>query len=295
LVLAVATAAGLALPGSGGALPAGAQKWLGTWETNFGKVQIFRVYRKKSDYPDVNGKPQYYWAVEGGWTTKEGTSRTIAAALIDRNGFDTLEGCWKPSPEPTNCARILMFRKDDRITGGYWKNCRDYCKSHHPFKGERKHGVWLLGWRFRQRGKPEGGAEKTQSGGAGSLMSSNRRFDDNNEALDGSGVFHVDAEQQRVDIRIDRGNLFTSSVSTVALEIEGVVTRSESAECPVGAEVQVILADERTGRPDRITFIGQSSAREDPGQPDCRIKQRWISTDPDRVSIHIGVARESGR
>lgn len=295
LVLAV-VAAGVLLPGRGDALPRGAQKWLGTWETNFGRIVVHRVYRKKSETPDANNRPQYYWAAEGSWTTDTGDSRTIVGALLERNGFDTMGGCWKPSPEPTSCARILMFRSDDRITGGYWKTCRDYCKSHHPFKGTRTHGVWLLGWRLRQRGRPDGHKEiKTQTGGAGSLQSPDRHFNDRAEAVDGSRVFHIDeiaeGDNQRIDVRIDNGSLY-SSVSTLRLELQGRVTSSQNDRCPAGSGVIVVLVDERTGRPDRVAFGGRKNDPE--GHPDCLVAESWTSTDPQRVSVHIDNAHESG-
>src|SRR5689334_18435747 len=129
----------LALPTAGpAAVPKAAQKWLGTWSTNFGHLFVYDIYRAKSETVDVNGNPQRFWKFEATWIYRDDDNgadrRFIEGGVVGQN-FDQLGGCWTPSPEPTNCARILINRSGEKITGGYWKNCRDYCKSHHPFKG----------------------------------------------------------------------------------------------------------------------------------------------------------------
>src|SRR5436305_12529142 len=93
ITLAMAIAATALLTGGGGAggvtyVPPNATNvrwWLGSWDTNFGKVFFADVYRARSDVPDANGNPQYYWAATGSWTMPGGKNVTFSGAFDARD------------------------------------------------------------------------------------------------------------------------------------------------------------------------------------------------------------------
>lgn len=281
----------LALPtGSPATVPKDARRWIGTWSTNFGRVFIPEVIRKKSEIPDANGNPQYYWGVEAYWTPEDGDRRVIEAGLGGRNGsYDTLQGCWTPSPENTNCARILVFRKGDKITGGYWKNCRDYCKSHHPWQGVKRSGAFRVGFQFTQRGPKDGDRNvRTQSGGAGAIVAEDESdLDGLSQATTGTRVFHLlEDGQARTTIEVVNGELKSRGPRRTGLDLFGKVVRSDLNGCPAGTIVTVELTEGHGGATDRVVFKTLEDS--------CLVAGSWTSLDPHRVNVRIDAPRETG-
>ncbi|MDQ1304352.1 MAG: hypothetical protein QG671_179 [Actinomycetota bacterium] len=277
LVSPVGSAAGVTPRGP--VAPPGARAWLGQWRTNFGLVTFDDVYLAKSDAPDVHGNPQYYWRLVGTWA---GHGRISGGVL--QAGFQTFGGCWKPADKAVSCGKILMYRSGNRITGGYWKECRNYCTSHHPWSGSKVAPRWTLGFRFTQRGLPDGHRViRTQTGGAGSIALATPS-DTSGNPVDGSRMFHVDeviGAPMKMTVRLAGGS-WDRVGRRMFLDLTGVVDSSEDSRIKRGSFVRVRLLDGRGLGPDRITIWFTT------GFVDLPHSEEWTSTDPQRVNVAIG-------
>ncbi len=259
--------------------PPGARGWLGQWQTNFGLVTFEDVYLAKSETPDVNGKPQYYWRLEGVWA---GHGRISGGVL--QAGFQTFGGCWKPADKSVSCGKILMYRSANRITGGYWKACRTYCTSHHPWSGAKTAPRWTLGYRFTQRGLPDGHKViRTQTGGAGSAILADPT-DPGGRTVDGSRMFHIDeivGAPLRITAVLGQAS-WSRDGRRMMMDLTGVVEQSDDSRIRRGSYVRVRLLDGRGVGPDRITIWFTT------GFIDLPHDEEWTSTDPQRVNVVIG-------
>ena len=295
-VALLVTALALLIAAGGGQAaktPANAEVWLGTWDTNFGTVYFRDVYRVKNDYPELNGK--YGWVAEGTWDRKGGNPTHISGGITG-DGLRTFAGCWRPPPTPdsSRCGQILIHRTGKKISGGYWKACGlgTNCANHHPWKGKREEGAWKVGFRFTQKGFPDGHRGiPTQTGGAGAIVLQHEPGvgDSVGVATHESRVFHVEHVPDVGDInvtvglgggRLDPGDRRTSLVLT------GVVTKTDYAGCTKDSIVSFFLRDGHGGVPDQIHMRPKSET--------CDIDLTWTSKDKQRVNVHIDKARETG-
>jgi len=73
---------------------------------------------------------------------------------------------------------VLIFRSQGKFTGGYWKTCDYYCKSHHPWRGKHVGSCRTgckkrkVSFSFSQRGRPDRAPqyiEYSRSKGGGSV------------------------------------------------------------------------------------------------------------------------------
>jgi hypothetical protein len=281
----------LVAPSATGLTPPAARGWLGTWTTNYGEVWFYDVHRQKSDYPDAQGNPQYFWQIHGAWRSP-GAYRTIEAALVEEQDFLTLGGCWVPSPEPTNCARILIYRSGGELTGGYWKTCRDYCKSHHPWKGEFDHENATVRFRFNQRGAPDGRRDlATQMVGTGSIVhqSARKAKRERGIATAASKVFLIlgdGSAAPRIEFAVDSAYSPDPLARRDQLNLEATVTRSGEPACPVGAAAGLSLTDGRGGVPDAIELSDDTDSDDKHPIP-CQLDIKWTSADADRVNVRL--------
>src|SRR3954471_2305442 len=171
VAVVTALAVTLALGGGGGDdagavqhIPPNAKNvrwWLGSWDTNFGRVFFQEIYRAKSEYPGPNNEVQYYWRVEGTWGMLSG-KRVNFHGAIDSRYHLVYQGCYETQLAGNGqvCYPMLMYGNaaTDRINHGYWKPCflPENCKAHHPWTGDRKSREYRAGFRFTQRGIPDG-------------------------------------------------------------------------------------------------------------------------------------------
>ena len=105
------------------------------------------------------------------------------------------------------CGSMQIYRTRSRITGGFWNDCRLVCRNHHPFKGTQTEDAYLVGFRFTQRGRPDGHTTiRTQTGGAGSGVfigpNPDERPFSSGRATHGTKVFTIDEIPGAVDLRL---------------------------------------------------------------------------------------------
>lgn len=271
--------------------------WLGTWETNFGSLFFADIYRAKSDVPGPNDEPQYYWSVQGRWTMPGGRQARFHGA-IDQRDHLVFQGCYEAKGPSGPCYPMLMYGDDatDRIAHGYWKPCflPENCRAHHPWHGDRKSHEWRAGFRFTQRGLPDGHTIiRTQTGGAGTLAWGSApvaTVGDPGIAVHGSMLFTQDeipdAPQLNVTVELRRGhfNSFGSRRDPARkATLEGLVTRSNDPHCTAGLYAAVVLDDRPEGKPDRIQLRIDG----------CRT-EHWTSADPQRVNVHLELPKKAG-
>ena len=291
--VAATLAAGLLLPGSASAtkMPKGVEAWLGTWHANFGTLRIDDVHRERAEFPDATGKRPYRWAASITWSRPGFNERITGTILGDKYRFRTFAGCWEPPDNTASCGYVLLQRKGDRLIGGYWKKCRQNCKSHHPWKGKRTSGAWQIGFDFTQRGKPVAGPPgRTQIGGAGaviSLVNPDRGGDW--RATGNSRVFLVAegprGQERRLTIELRAANYHRVGDDLPRLILRGRVTASNDERCEAGERVEVTLVDGKGRAADRIEL--------DPERESCDRKTRWSSLGNGDVDVFIGFPRET--
>lgn len=291
-----ATAALAAAPAGGRSVPPTAQNvrwWLGTWDTNFGRLFFRDVYRARSDYPGPHDEVQYYWRAEGLWTMPDGRARLFHGAIDGRDHL-VFQGCYQVGQDCRNPMLMYGNESRDRIAHGFWKACplATNCPSHHPWQGERKARRWRIGFRFTQRGLPDGHTTiRTQTGGAGTLVWPQAPIatpNDPGKAVHGSTLLTIDevpgAEPLSVTVELRRG--FVKGYGprrdpTPTLVLEGVVAASNDPHCRPGQYAAATIADRSAGKPDRIELRIDG----------CRT-EHWTSADRNRVSVHVEDPRQ---
>lgn len=276
LALAVLPAL-LLLPGTpaGSRPPENVRAWLGSWETNFGTLFFYDVFREDGG-----------WKIRGVWTRDDDDRKRIDAGLIARDRYRTVDGCWLPPPEPETCGRIFVYRRDEKIRGGYWKTCRLNCNPHHPFKGEKKEGAWKVGFQFTQRGRPDGERNLfTQSGGAGSLVFRHDPRDTrvNPAATRGSRMFQVEGSRgPRMTVRLNDPQ-WREGERRTTISLAGQVT-SRNAICDRGDNIGLLLQEGKGGVPDAIVLVYKQCDRQ---------TRRYVSLDKNRVDVRISSPSET--
>lgn len=273
-------------------MPDGVQAWLGTWHANFGTLRIDDVHRARPDYPDAYGKRPYYWAAVIRWSRPGADKRITGTILGDEYHYRTFAGCWKPPDPAVSCGSVLIGRTGKKITGGYWKACRTYCHSHHPWKGKRSSGAWRIGFQFTQQGKPvDGPPGRTQIGGGGALVS---LVDPDRgkpwRPSDESRIFLVAegprGQERRLTIKPGVARYDTVGDDLPRLVLRGRVRASNDERCSVGEVVEVTIVDGKNRAADRISL--------DPERASCDRKTSWSSLGNGDVSVSVGFPRELG-
>lgn len=273
-------------------MPEGVRDWLGTWHANFGTLRIDDVHRARSEYPDASGRRPSFWAAEMRWSRPGADRRITGTILGGKYRHRTFAGCWKP-PDPTvSCGSVLIQRTGKRLTGGYWKACRTYCRSHHPWKGRRSSGAWRIGFQFRQSGRPvEGPPGRTQIGGAGGLISlvdpdRGKPWRPTGESRIFLVVEGPRGRERRLTIKPAVARHDRVGDDLPRLELRGRVRASTDERCPAGEVVEVTLVDGKQRAADQV--------RLDPERGSCDRKARWSSLGNGDVDVSVGFPRETG-
>ena len=292
--IAVAGIAGilLAAPATSTAvnIPKGVQAWLGTWGANFGVLGIDDVHRERSEFPDASGKRPYFWVASMEWRRPGADKRITGTILGGKHRYRTFAGCWKP-PDPTvSCGSVLLGRSGQKLTGGYWKACRQNCRSHHPWKGRKSRGAWRSGFQFTQRGKPvDGPAGRTEIGGAGAVFFlADPERGKPGRVTDNTRIFLV-AEgprgaERRLTIKPSSARYDLVGDDVPRLELRGRVKRSNDERCPAGEVVEVTIIDGKKREADRIHL--------EPVDRSCDRKARWSSLGNGDVDVRVDFPRE---
>jgi hypothetical protein len=313
--LAAASSTGVALrPSARGAAapqpPAAARAWLGHWKTNFGDV-IFYSLTWTDNIMDNSGTESstcalgqchYHWFLRGMWAWPKHGWVTLKGTPTGRD-YDTLEPCWLgpynldvPGAPGKACYPMLLYRVGEAERGGFWKACflPENCTDHHHLNGAKTGPVWTSGFRFFQRGRPDGHTTiRTQTGGAGTLIFDSdpiagRRNATRGRAVPTSAVFHLDeipgGENLSLNVRLREGAFFSFAHDRPTLAVSGLVTSSNDPRCkPEAAYVNFILSEGSGGGPDQIKLSISG----------CRNEQ-WTSTDSTKVSVHLERPRRVG-
>jgi hypothetical protein len=183
-----------------------------------------------------------------------------------------------------SCGKILIYRSGNRITGGYWKECRNYCTSHHPWSGAKTAPRWTLGYRFTQRGLPDGHRViRTQTGGAGSFVLSGP-VDSGGIGVEGGRMFHIDeviGAPMKMTVILGGGS-WSRRGRRMVMDVTGQVDQSDDPRIRRGSWVRVRLLDGRGAGPDQIRIFFTT------GFVDLPHEEEWTSTDPQRVNVVIG-------
>lgn len=291
--------------------PAGARAWLGHWETNFGKLIFYDL-----SYTDVgwdntgkeystcaSGGCHYHWLLRGmwSWPEKPGLRKwvTVKGTPTGTN-YDTIEPCWLGpfSLDLANapgdaCFAMLLYRNQDKEQGGFWKACflQETCTDHHHLSGQKTGPVWRAGFRFTQRGIPDGQKViRTQTGGAGTILfdsspvPNQRGTGTRGRTTPGSQVFHIDeipgSPNLSLSFRLVEGRYIRLGRAPT-LALAGVVTSSNDPHCRFEAPIGVTITDGQRGGASQIKLSG------------CRVEQ-WTSADPNRVSVHLDKPQQVG-
>jgi hypothetical protein len=272
-------------------MPDGARAWLGTWHANFGTLRVDDVHRARAEYPDASGRRPYYWAAEIRWSRPGSDKRITGTILGGKYRYRTFAGCWKPPDPSVSCGSVLIGRTGKKITGGYWKACRHYCRSHHPWKGRKSSGAWRIGFQFTQHGTPvEGPSGRTQIGGAGALISlvdpdRGKPWRPTGE----SRIFLVSegprGQERRLTIKPRVARYDIVGDDTPRLELRGRVRVSNDERCSVGEVVEVTIIDGKKRDADKI--------RLDPERGSCDRRARWSSLGNGDVRVSVGFPRET--
>jgi hypothetical protein len=231
-----------------------------------------------SDY----GNP--YWRAMGIWKHPNGHTEEFGGGV----NAASFSGCW--TPKPNRCGNVQISRRGEKLTGGYWKDCEIYCTPHHPWRGEKKEGAWKVGFRFTQRGHPDGHRViRTQTGGAGAVSLRSEDVD-YGVATHNARAFHIDEIPDAADLRITLDLSFGSITRLkggprAMVHLEGEVKSSTDERCPKEAEVTLVLRDGAGEIPDKIVF--------DPAAGCRRATESWTSLNKQRVNVYIDVPRET--
>jgi hypothetical protein len=301
LVVALAAATCLLLPlGSSGA-PTGdaakAQKWLGTWDTDTGRLYFDQAYRKRSDC-GACGNP-YYWVLEGRWKRPEKGWTKLKGSVSDKE-LGSFQGEWDLSKsdyfsEFGEKGWALAYREGDKLHGA-WKACPvtsppgPKCAHGHWTHGEKDSGAWKIGFHFTQRGHPDDRSNfKSQIGGAGSVVFKSESDAKNKlgPAAHGSQVFfHLDEGTEalaRLTIDLQNGELGEGN-RRVTLGLDGRVKSTTNGYCQ-DADAELALQEGRGGVPDKIEL--------DLKGQHCNQGFTWTSLDRSRVNVNINLPRET--
>jgi hypothetical protein len=321
VILASACASALVLAPSQAAAtplaPAGVRGWLGDWSTNFGELWFYSLTYTDVTWDRTSGQEvsscqayrdcQYGWLLRGLWHWP-GHDWVPLKAKFSAGGtprdYQAIEPCWLgpyslevPGVSGNACYAMLLYRYGDEERGGFWKACflQENCTDHHYLHGLKlaehngEGGLWKVGFRFSQRGIPDGHTTiSTQTGGAGSVIFNRDPANGSaGEATDGSAVFHIDdlgaAPEPQFTVGLEHGKYSVrgSSGETI-LTILGIVTRSTDGRCKPGSTARINLVHRHNpSHPDRIELNGSQT---------CPVEEAWTSTDKRRVSITIGSA-----
>jgi hypothetical protein len=272
-------------------LPDALGAWLGTWHANFGTLRIDDIHRERSEFPDANGNHYSFWAASMTWSRPGADKRITGTILGGKYGYRTFAGCWDPPDPAISCGNVLIQRTGRKITGGYWKACRQNCKSHHPWKGNKTRGSWRVGFRFTQEGKPVAGPPgRTQIGGAGSLISLSepgrgkpwRPSGDTRVFLVAEGP---NGQERKLTIKPTVARYEIVGDDTPSVELRGRVTQSDDERCGVGEVVEVTITDGKKRAADKI--------RLDPDRESCARGARWSSLGNGEVRVSVDFARET--
>jgi hypothetical protein len=140
ITVAAALVAALSIPLVAGAAspPAGVKAWLGVWKARWGTVAF-----DSAKYRAPQSPQDYLWRTQGTWVYHG--LHEFFGGIGPRSGDNanqTFGGVWfiENGAQQTR-GRMLIYRgrfaTKKRFTGGYWKACDYYCKSHHPWKGKK--------------------------------------------------------------------------------------------------------------------------------------------------------------
>jgi hypothetical protein len=231
-----------------------------------------------------------------GWVALKGTPTG--------KGYDTVEPCWLgpyslevPHATGKACYPMLLYRYgDDEERGGFWKACflPENCKDHHHLHGSKGGPVWKAGFRFLQKGRPDGHTTiRTQTGGAGTLIFNSSpvaqpKNGTRGRAVPGSAVFNIDeipgGENLSLNVGLKEGVFYSFALKRQTLALTGLVSSSNDPHCkPEAAYANFTLSEGHGGGPDQIKLSIHG----------CRNEQ-WTSTDPARVSVHLERPRRIG-
>ncbi len=191
---------------------------------------------------------------------------------------------------------MLLYRVGEAERGGFWKACflPEICTDHHHLHGAKTGSVWTAGFRFLQRGRPDGHTTiRTQTGGAGTLIFdvspiAQRKNGTRGRAVPTSAAFHIDeipgGENLSFDVGLREGSFFSFGRDRQTLALTGLVTTSNDPHCkPEAAYANFILSESYRGGPDQIKVSISG----------CRNEQ-WTSTDHTKVSVHLERPRRVG-
>ena len=244
-----------------------------------------------------------------------GAQWVVIKAAIDPKQPNSLEPCWVgpravfygPGYAGDECNFMLLYRHGDQEQGGGWKTCPlegsgPNCADHHYLHGQKvaqhtgQGGLWKVGFRFTQKGKPDGHQViSTQTGGAGSIMfPENPNKEHVGFAADGSLVFHIDdlgaAPEPQFTITLQKGVYnFDGQRGQTTLFMSGEVTTSNTAQCGLGADVTITLVRRHNrSHPDALKLLGSGN------DTSCPTRETWTSTDKNRVNVKIEQPRRIG-
>jgi hypothetical protein len=274
-----------------GAMPKGVQAWLGTWHANFGTLRVDDIHRERAKYPNADGKRPYFWAASINWSRPDFNERITGVILGGKYDYRTFSGCWQPPDPAVSCGNVLIGRTGHKLSGGYWKACRTYCKSHHPWKGKKTSGAWRIGFQFTQHGRPlDGPPGPTQIGGAGAAIS---LVDPDRgkpwQATGDSRIFLVAegprGQERRLTIKPSRTDYHLVGDDTPRLMMRGRVTASNDERCSTGERVEVTIVDGKQRAADKI--------RLDPDDGSCDRRARWSSLGNGDVDVRIDFPRQT--
>ncbi len=251
-------------PASRAAKPPGADQWLGKWKTKFGNINFTSLTYAASLTPDISGNTQYYWRLVGTWNRPGGIATEISGSISGANS-NTFAGCWVPpiTPGSSSCGSVLIHRTGNKITGGYWKVCRNYCESHHPWSGTKISGPsckarsatsqcasqWGVRFKIVQSGKPLGNQLLTTEtiGGGAVTFAKNPASVVEGTPRANTKVIHI-AKAITGDLRIDvdiTSALFKEKNGLPYLLLRGHVARTNDPATVVGCPVYFRLRDGR--------------------------------------------------
>jgi hypothetical protein len=140
--------------------PPSVKAWLGVWKSKKWGYVVFDTAK----YNPPQSPQDYVWPTQGTWVYHG--LHEFFGAIGPRNGGranETFGGIWFIEDGTSHTrGSMLIFRKLKKFSGGYWKTCDYYCKSHHPWRGKKIKSCRNGGckarsfhYTFRQRGIPE--------------------------------------------------------------------------------------------------------------------------------------------
>ncbi|MFN8131712.1 MAG: hypothetical protein U0R70_09210 [Solirubrobacteraceae bacterium] len=292
--------------------PPGAAAWLGLWNGNFGQLYWYDLSYSAATWDrtgaetstcELYGRCRYGWLLRGMWRWPKHGWVTIKGYPTGQDSA-TLQPCWLgpyslevPGAKGSACYPMLLYRKGDEAErGGFWKACflPENCTTHHRLHGRKTDPAFSAGFRFTQRGRPDGHSTiSTQTGGAGTLVwdsfpsageSNGRR----GIAAPGSAVFSFDEIPGGPKLEL-RAKLLEGSFGSLganrrrSLFLNGHLTSSNDPHCTAGKLVAITLTEGSGGVPDQIKLR----------IPGCR-DETWTSADRQRVDVRIAHPRKAG-